>query len=100
MEFPRRRFLHLAAGTAALPVVPPAPALGQGTIIPTNATMIVERTDTSPSPVWTPTCSIYDARLAPSAGLGTREFLCELGAIVGLNRCRIDCTRQRSQGSM
>ena len=44
MEFPRRRFLHLAAGTAALPVVLPAPALGQGTIIPTNATMIVERT--------------------------------------------------------
>jgi hypothetical protein len=44
MEFPRRRFLHLAAGAAALPVVPSAPALGQGTIIPTNATMIVERT--------------------------------------------------------
>ena len=44
MEFPRRRFLHLAAGTAALAVVLPAPALGQGTIIPTNATMIVERT--------------------------------------------------------
>jgi hypothetical protein len=44
MEFPRRRFLHLTAGAAALPVVPSALALGQDTIIPTNATMIVERT--------------------------------------------------------
>ena len=44
MKLPRRNFLHLAAGAAALPVVPSAPALGQGTIIPTNATMIVERT--------------------------------------------------------
>jgi hypothetical protein len=44
MKFPRRRFLRLAAGAAALPVVPSAPALGQGTIIPTNATLIVERT--------------------------------------------------------
>src|SRR5215471_6074506 len=44
MKLPRRKFLHLAAGAAALPVVPSAPALGQGTIIPTNATMIVERT--------------------------------------------------------
>ena len=37
MKFPRRRFLRLAAGAAALPAVPSAPALGQGTIIPTNA---------------------------------------------------------------
>jgi len=44
MKLPRRNFLHLAAGAAALPVVPSAPALGQRTIIPTNATMIVERT--------------------------------------------------------
>jgi hypothetical protein len=44
MKLPRRNFLHLAAGAAALPVVPSAPAFGQGTIIPTNATMIVERT--------------------------------------------------------
>jgi hypothetical protein len=44
MKLPRRTFLHLAAGAAALPVVPPATALGQGTIIPTNAIMIVERT--------------------------------------------------------
>jgi hypothetical protein len=44
MKLPRRTFLHLAAGAAALPVVPSAPAFGQGTIIPTNATMIVERT--------------------------------------------------------
>ena len=44
MKFPRRRFLRLAAGAAALPVVPSAPALGQGTTMPTNATLIVERT--------------------------------------------------------
>src|SRR5262245_679256 len=44
MKLPRRNFLHLAAGAAAVPVVPSAPAFGQGTIIPTNATMIVERT--------------------------------------------------------
>jgi hypothetical protein len=37
MKLPRRTFLHLAAGAAALPVVPPAAALGQGTIIPTSA---------------------------------------------------------------
>jgi hypothetical protein len=44
MKLSRRQFLHLAAGAAALPAVPSPPALGQGTIIPTNATMIVERT--------------------------------------------------------
>src|SRR5262245_25506269 len=43
MKIRRRQFLHLAAG-AALPVVSPAAALGQGTTIPTNAIMIVERT--------------------------------------------------------
>ena len=40
MKLPRRQFLHLAVGVAALPVVPSASAFGQGTIIPTNATMI------------------------------------------------------------
>src|SRR5215467_13300890 len=44
MKLPRRQFLHLAASAAALPVVPFAPAVGQGTIMPTNATMIVDRT--------------------------------------------------------
>jgi hypothetical protein len=44
MKLPRRKFLHLAASAAALPIVPFAPAVGQGTIMPTNATMIVERT--------------------------------------------------------
>src|SRR5262245_18733191 len=44
MKLPRRNFLHLAASAAALPVVPSASAFGQGTIIPTNDTMIVERT--------------------------------------------------------
>ena len=41
MKLPRRRFLHLVAGTAA---VPTATVLGQGTITPTGATRIVERT--------------------------------------------------------
>jgi hypothetical protein len=44
MKFPRRRFLRLTVGGATLPVVPSAPALGQGTIIPNNVTLIVERT--------------------------------------------------------
>jgi hypothetical protein len=44
MKLPRPQFLHLAAGAAALPVLPPAAALGQGMITPTSATMIVERT--------------------------------------------------------
>jgi hypothetical protein len=41
MKLPRRRFLHLVAGTAA---VPTATVLGQGTITPTGAIRIVERT--------------------------------------------------------
>src|SRR5262245_52992024 len=43
MKRPRRTFLHLAAGTAALQIASPA-ALGQGTIAPTGAIRIVERT--------------------------------------------------------
>ena len=43
MKIRRRQFLHLAAGATALPVVSPAHAL-EGTIIPTDAIMIVERT--------------------------------------------------------
>ena len=46
MKIQRRQCLHLAAGAAVLPVTPPAAAaaLAQGTIISTNAIMIVERT--------------------------------------------------------
>ena len=44
MKLPRRRFLHLAAGTVVLPALSPVVALGQGTTIATNAIMIVERT--------------------------------------------------------
>src|SRR5262245_50511605 len=44
MEIQRRQFCHLAAGAGALPVVSFTVALGQGTPIPTNAIMIVERT--------------------------------------------------------
>jgi hypothetical protein len=43
MEIQRRQILHLAAGTV-LPVVSPVAVLGQGTIVPTNPIMIVERT--------------------------------------------------------
>jgi hypothetical protein len=41
MILPRRTFLHLAAGTAALPMASPVAVLGQGTISPIR---IVERT--------------------------------------------------------
>lgn len=44
MEIQRRQFSHLVAGAAALPVVSPAVALGQGAPVPTNTVMIVERT--------------------------------------------------------
>ena len=44
MKVARRRFLHLATGAVALPIVSPAAELGQGTITSTSATMIVERT--------------------------------------------------------
>ena len=43
MKLPRRTFLHLAAGTAALPVASPIAVLAQGTT-PTGAIRIVERT--------------------------------------------------------
>ena len=43
MKLPRRTFLHLAAGTAALPLASPVTVLGQG-ITPTGAIRIVERT--------------------------------------------------------
>jgi hypothetical protein len=42
MKLPRRTFLHLAAGTVALPIASPVAVLGQGT--PTGAIRIVERT--------------------------------------------------------
>src|SRR5262245_6427109 len=43
MTLPRRTFLHLAAGTAALPIASPVAALGQGNTTP-NGAGIVERT--------------------------------------------------------
>jgi hypothetical protein len=45
MKLLRRAFLHLAAGTAALPIASPVAVLGQGTITPTGAIRIVERTN-------------------------------------------------------
>ena len=44
MKLPRRRFLHLVAATAAVPIASPAAVLGQGTITSTGAVRIVERT--------------------------------------------------------
>jgi len=43
MKLPRRTFLHLAAGTAALPVASPIAVLAQSTT-PTGTIRIVERT--------------------------------------------------------
>ena len=43
MKLPRRTFLHLAAGTAALPIASPVAALAQGTT-PAGAIGVVERT--------------------------------------------------------
>jgi len=43
MNLRRRTFLHLAAGSAALPIAAPVGVLGQGTVPPT-ANKIVERT--------------------------------------------------------
>jgi hypothetical protein len=44
MKLPRRTFLHLAAGTAALPIASPVAVLAEGTITPTGAIRIAERT--------------------------------------------------------
>ena len=44
MKFSRRVVLHLAAGTAALPIASRVAVLGQGTTTPTGAIGIVERT--------------------------------------------------------
>jgi hypothetical protein len=44
MTLPRRAFLHLAAGTAALPIASSVAVVGQGTTNPTGAIRIVERT--------------------------------------------------------
>jgi hypothetical protein len=44
MKLPRRTFLLLAAGTAALPIASPVAVLGQDTVTPTAALRIVERT--------------------------------------------------------
>jgi len=44
MKLPRRQFLHLAAGAAALPSVSPVAVLAQGAAIPNAAIRIVERT--------------------------------------------------------
>jgi hypothetical protein len=44
MKLPRRTVLYLAAGTAALPIASPVAVLGEGTLTPTGAIRIVERT--------------------------------------------------------
>jgi hypothetical protein len=44
MKLPRRTFLPLAAGTAALPIASPVAVRGEGTIAPTGTTKIFERT--------------------------------------------------------
>jgi hypothetical protein len=44
MKLPRRTFLHLAAGSAALPIASPVVVLAQDTITPADTIRIVERT--------------------------------------------------------
>ena len=44
MKLPRRAFLHLAAGTAALPIAAPVAVFGQGAGGPTGSVKVVERT--------------------------------------------------------
>src|SRR5262249_14323078 len=61
---PRRRFLHLLAGTA---VVPTAAVLGQGTITSTGAIRVLERTHYYANLAWPPRSSMYDATRPPCA---------------------------------
>jgi hypothetical protein len=44
MTLHRRTFLHMAAGTVALPIASPVAVLGQSAITPAGITKIVERT--------------------------------------------------------
>jgi hypothetical protein len=64
MTLPRRTFLNLAAGTAALPIASPVAVFGQGTITAPGAVRIVERTQYY---VWPPRSSRYGARRPPCA---------------------------------
>src|SRR5262249_9077452 len=92
INLPRRNFLHLAAGAAALPVVPSASAFGQGTIIPTNATMIVERTQYFAKPGLAARSSIYDARLPPCAsrsGFQPVKYSSNILAVTAVIRMRL-----------
>jgi hypothetical protein len=71
MKIQRRQFLHLAAGAAST-VVPTTAALGQGTIVPTHAIMIVERTQ-------------YFAKLGLAAEvLNLRRRACAVRLSIGL----------------
>ena len=65
MRLARRTFLHLAAGTAALPIASPVAVLAQGTITPTAAIRIVERTHYYAKPGLAP--EVLDVRRKASA---------------------------------
>jgi hypothetical protein len=65
MKLPRRAFLPLAAGTAALPLASPVAVLGQGTIASTAAVRIVERTHYYAKPGLA--AEVLDARRKASA---------------------------------
>src|SRR5262249_17675931 len=65
MKLPRRRFLHLVAGTAAVPIASPAGVLGQSTITPTRAIRVVERTNYCAKPV--SAAEVLDVRRKASA---------------------------------
>ena len=79
MTLLRRTFLHLAAGTAALPIASPVAVLGQDTITPTNAIRIVERTNYYAKPGLA--AEVLDIRRKASAvrlsiGLPAGEIFC------------------------
>jgi len=65
MKLPRRNFLHLAAGTAALPTGSPVAVLGQGTITSTDTVRVVERTQYYAKPGLT--AEVLDVRRKASA---------------------------------
>ena len=65
MTLPRRAFLHLAAGTAALPIASPVAVPAQGTIAAPGAVRIVERTQYYAKPGLT--AEVFDVRRKASA---------------------------------
>ena len=89
MKLPRRTFLHLAAGTAALPIASPVAVLGQGTTIPTGTIRIVERTHYYAKPGLAAEVLDQDVRLPPYASRSdfrSVKYLSNILAVTAANR--------------